>query len=728
MPSTGSWSRYGQHASLGMLTVALCSVLVCCAPEGSAYRDLSRLDGLLVADDGIYVVPDRHWRREGKFGGSFRKTASYLVLIRSDRPESLRVTCTPDESTARFHFTAKWDDDLIWQNQPSATGGVIEVEVGRAALTPGLHRLSLDRNRRDDDVVEREDGRSVFSQVDVRLSEDGTERPLRITPNSFLASYLDFGVASQTRSKLSGCLFLGPQTHTFPMVADGDTDVSLILENRSRSNARFEVSIDDKPAFAIDLEANDRAPVRFSVLSGRHVVTFVVSGAANGCFLWGAPHARQRSTESLAPVVLITLDTTRRDVVEPFGGRSGLTPNLRRLSELGTTYTNAYATSPWTLPSHASIFTGLYPSNHRAGVYDDALSESVVSLAERLRQQGYLTGGFAGGPMASSEFGLAQGFSVFQDPRSTEEPANVITDAAIEFVEDNLGTPLFLFLNYFDPHGPYDAPESFQDRLGVGALGDAILETPGWGSYVREEAGSWSRIRDGDVEPTKPGLAYLRARYEAEVAFMDDQIGRFFDHLRRRNLFDNALIVIVADHGEFLGERGLFSHSYRLDRELTAVPLVIKWPHQRGSEVVDDLVSQVDLYGAIASAVGVDVPPGDGVVFSKGRTDGLRRRELVFLEEHSSRIHQLNGRFKIADHLFGMQWLDVRDVFFPGFIECSQRRDSAWIPDLCHETWDSRLRDLPAAMQATLEIEADHIASDLDEETADKLRALGYLE
>jgi arylsulfatase A-like enzyme len=427
-------------------------------------------------------------------------------------------------------------------------------------------------------------------------------------------------------------------------------------------------------------------------------------------------------------VVLITLDTTRRDVIAPYSGRPDLTPNLARFAESATVYTDAYATSPWTLPSHASIFTGFYPSHHRAGVVDDFLSESWATLAERFRESGYLTAGFIGGHLVSSSYGMAQGFSLYMEPRKTQETADVITNGAIGFIERGLGAPLFLFLNYFDPHGPYDAPTIFRRRLGVDELGERLLETPGWAEYVRNERHSWNPIRRGEVESTADCLAYLRARYEAEVAYMDHEIGRLFTALRDHGLFDEALIVVVADHGEFLGERGLYSHSYRLDRELTAVPLMIKWPHQEAGETVDELVSQVDLYPTIAAAAGIEVPDSDGIAFGRGRTTALTGRSPLFLEEHESRIHPLDERNKIANHLFGMQWLEAREVFFPGFIECSRRSGDQWNDAACSTTWEHRMGALPPAMRSSLELENGFTGSDLDDEVEEKLRALGYLE
>lgn len=710
---------------------ALCLSIpgVGCAPNGGiAAEGFDQLNGLLIVDDGVHVVLDRGWRKEGDHGGSFRRTASLLVFIQNDHPDGLRVTYTPDETTRRFHFAASWDEQPIGDRPETGASGPLVADVPSTGLSPGLHRIRLERLKNLDEPLDREQGNNFFSRILVERVDSGVASPLRVMPNDYLARFLDFGVTSQTSTRLSGCLFYGPGSHSFELVSPSEGEFSFILQNQSRIKARFGVRIDGIPAETIEIDPRDRAPIRFPVEAGRHTVSLDVEGMPNGCFLWGAPHLASRVDREKTTVVVMTLDTTRRDAVAPFNDRLDLTPVLHRFAEQASVYTSAYAASPWTLPSHASIFTGLYPSNHRAGVFDDRLPESWLTLAERFRAAGYRTGGFIGGHMASSDFGMAQGFSFYRDPRKNEETAAVITDAAVDFIERNAESPLFLFLNYFDPHAPYSAPAEFQELVGVDDLAEPILDDPVWGAFARDEPGAWAAIANGGAAHSEAGLAYLRARYTAEVAFMDQQIGRLFAVLDAHDLYEDALIVLVSDHGEFLGERGLFSHSYRLDRELTAIPLLVKWPRQETGEVVDALISHVDLYPTIAESAGLDVPTSDGVAFGRGTSEFLGARERVYFEEHKSRFHQLPGPFKIADHLFGIQWLDAREVFFPGFIECSRRSDDDWINGECGVGWEDRVAELPPAMQATLDLQTTDSAADLDEDDIERLRALGYLQ
>ncbi len=724
MPKDRRPLRYRSRAVLSGLLFA--APFLGCSPALTDDAMVDQLNGRFVANDGVYVVADRAWRREGADGGSFRKTASFIVVVKSDAPAGLRFSLTPDPATAEMHFLARWNGHPLWEEarRPGDNGFVVEIDADR--LDPGRHHLSLDRVKGPDEPADRARGRNVFTTVEAtRLDAEG-ERPQRILDNGYLARFLDFGVTSRAPTRLSGNLFLGSQRLAVPLRGD-ESELRFTLDNATGDPARFSATIDGRSVLETEVAPLDHRAVRFEVPSGGREMVLETEGRPGGCLLWGAPHAYRAEETSRPPVLLITLDTTRRDAVAPYSSRPELTPNIAAFAGRATVYTNAYATAPWTLPSHASMFTGMYPSHHRAGVVDDVLAESWFTLAERFRAGGYRTAGFIGGHMTSSSFGVAQGFSVFRDPRGDQEPGNVLTDAAVELLETDGDLPLFLFVNYFDPHAPYSAPAFFRQRLEVPELARTVADHPEWGPYARGEPGSWSAVVNSDAADDDDGLAYLRARYDAEVAFMDAEIGRLFAALDDRGLFDDALVVLVSDHGEFMGEQGLFSHSYRLDRELTAVPLLIKWPGQRDGEVVDALVSHVDLYPAIAAAAGLDVPSSDGIGFGRGDVGRLSARERVFMEEHKSRFHQLPGPFWIADHLFGLQWLDRREVLYDGVIECEQRLGDAWVSADCARSWREGLALLSDAMRATLELDVEVSEADLDEAEAERLRALGYL-
>ena len=273
----------------------------------------------------------------------------------------------------------------------------------------------------------------------------------------------------------------------------------------------------------------------------------------------GLPRCRGRVDKP--PVVLVTLDTTRRDRLGCYGYSRPTSPHLDALAARSLVFDRAVAASSWTLPSHASIFTGKLPSSHGAN-YDpegplrlaqaiegpeewseyraSGLSPSETTLALLLREQGYRTAAVVGGPWMKRVFGLDRGFEIYDDEGIGDvngRLASEVTASALDLLERTDG-PFFLFLNYFDPHGPYEAPSPFGGSFGA--------------------------------EPAD--------RYDEEILYMDHHLGRFFDGMKRDELFEDSLILVTADHGELLGEHGRMGHGASLFEEEIRVPFLVKYP------------------------------------------------------------------------------------------------------------------------------------------------------
>jgi arylsulfatase A-like enzyme len=312
-------------------------------------------------------------------------------------------------------------------------------------------------------------------------------------------------------------------------------------------------------------------------------------------------------------ILLITLDTTRRDHLGFYGYGVPTSPNLDRLAAESLVYTNAYAVSSWTMPTHASMFTGKFPSAHGA-IYDPegplTLSEGIegnygayrarpiaekeVTLAMLLTEHGYTTGGVVAGPWMKKVFHLNRGFEHYDDDNVTAlngRPAENVTDAAIAFVDEHADEPFFLFLNYYDAHSPWvdESRKPFHDVAPV-----------------------WPR----NVDPTKLGQAEQNAIvYDAEVRYMDKHIGRLLDHLRTEGLFDGTWIFVLSDHGELigdpvLGDVGLWGHGDSLTQPEIHIPFLVKEPGPGGRTGKDEsFVQQVDLLPTIVQRLGIPLPP-----------------------------------------------------------------------------------------------------------------------
>jgi arylsulfatase A-like enzyme len=282
-----------------------------------------------------------------------------------------------------------------------------------------------------------------------------------------------------------------------------------------------------------------------------------------------APHDRAAIQR---PIVVIAVDTLRADHLGTYGYSRDTSPRLDNLVQEGVVYEHAFATASWTLPSMTSLLTGRWPREHgagyarpRAGARNfSKLRDDVSTLAESLREAGYATGAVANVGFMSPRFGFGRGFESYDWVPSTDEEnrrAGASVDRALEWIDAHAEQPFFFLLHLFDPHRHYDAPtpfrgkftDSFRDRYG------ATLDT--LESRLQAE-------RDSDLE-------FHIAAYDEEIAYTDDQIGRFVDALRERGIWDDALVVLTADHGESLHDHDTRGHGGTLYNELIRVPFIV---------------------------------------------------------------------------------------------------------------------------------------------------------
>jgi arylsulfatase A-like enzyme len=304
-------------------------------------------------------------------------------------------------------------------------------------------------------------------------------------------------------------------------------------------------------------------------------------------------------------LVLISLDTTRRDHGSVYGYGRETTPTLERLAEEGVLFALAYAPAPTTGPSHATLFTSLYPITHRVVKNGRVLQPAHTTLAEQLRARGYTTAGVVSSYVLDARFGWDQGFEVFDDDFAREtattmvpseggvevfdRTADATTQRAVAWLEAerDRSRPFFLFVHYMDPHTPWVAPQEFV-----------------------------SRFRTPDLPAD--GVSGLIARYDAELAFTDHQLGELLAALERLGLGEDTLVAVTADHGEGLMQHGELHHGTQLYEEQMRVPLVLRFPRRLPAGlVIDGPVSLIDLPPTLLELLGV--PPSAGEVM-QGRS------------------------------------------------------------------------------------------------------------
>ncbi|HXT22149.1 MAG TPA: sulfatase [Thermoanaerobaculia bacterium] len=301
-------------------------------------------------------------------------------------------------------------------------------------------------------------------------------------------------------------------------------------------------------------------------LAGRALV--LAAGVATLALVAGCGGCRRAEVGHRGPIVLITLDALRADAVGAFGGPSRLTPALDALAREATWAGTAVAPSSWTVPSMASLFTGLQPWRNQNWHGDAAmLRPELVTIPEALQAQGFATAGFYSNVWLRPPFGYGAGFDElrhFREGKRAEATlAKLGTPAA-----GKAGKPQFVWAHILPPHAPYVRRDALLDRLPQPAP-----------SLPR-------RVSVVDLEPWFDPAVLLaeeqadtfRAAYQLNVAFADQQLGRLLAALRRSGKWDETLLVVTSDHGEEFKECGQIEHGGNLCRALIEVPLLVKLP------------------------------------------------------------------------------------------------------------------------------------------------------
>jgi arylsulfatase A-like enzyme len=273
-------------------------------------------------------------------------------------------------------------------------------------------------------------------------------------------------------------------------------------------------------------------------------------------------------------IVLIVVDTLRADHLGAYGYGRDTSPRIDRFARQGTLFENAWSAAPWTLPSVMSIMTSRYPSNHRVENDGLKLSARIVPVAEALQNEGFTTGAFVSHVYVAGPFGFARGFGTFEDfgvsrpgyrlEAGLEPTADRVTDAALSWIGRQGRAPVFLFVHYFDPHWPYAPPNEYRERF-----------PSAYGGPLDAAYDSISKFQDQRVPIPEDYRRFLVDRYDGEIRFVDDQIGRLMDGILASGRGARAWILLTADHGEEFKDHGSMGHGRWLYEESIRVPLVI---------------------------------------------------------------------------------------------------------------------------------------------------------
>ena len=483
-------------------------------------------------------------------------------------------------------------------------------------------------------------------------------------------------------------------------------------------------------------------------------------------------------------VLFVVLDTVRKDHLTVYGHDRPTTPRLDEFAEEARVFEEAVAPAPWTLPVHASLFTGLYPSEHGA-TQENPYLEGATTLAESLSTAGYQTscyssnawitpythitdgfdaqdnffkampGQFLSGPLAriwkamndhERLRGLADGVVAMGtrindrlaagNDEDSKTPA--VVDQTMEFIDDADGS-FFSFINLMDAHLPYHPPDEFVEEFAPGVDSEDVCQNS-------------KAYNCGACDINEEEWEDIRGLYDAEIRHMDEQVGRLFDWLRKTGRWEETMVIVAADHGELHGEHDLYGHEFNIYDPLVNVPLMVKHPDiDAGRD--DQLVELVDLYHTMLDATGVE---GQGQSLDPRRSlldanyRDIDRGEYAFVEYHRPVVE-----LRQLESLASDAGIDLdENSHFHSRMRAGRTPDAKYIrneriPDEAYRLDEDRretanLSDTDdeaiAAVEAALaefeegvggewdDVGAENPLADMDETAKDRLRDLGYVE
>ncbi|MDA8018989.1 MAG: sulfatase-like hydrolase/transferase [Thermoanaerobaculia bacterium] len=404
-------------------------------------------------------------------------------------------------------------------------------------------------------------------------------------------------------------------------------------------------------------------------------------------------------------LVVVTFDTTRADRFGCYGRENAGTPNVDALAAQGFLFEHAVSAAPITMPAHATIFTGRYPVAH--GVRDNGLfrlPDGETTLAERLRDRGYATSAAVGSFPLTREFGIDQGFDVFDDHitinvedmwgRRTEPKRGVyfdertsaqVNDAILPWLRDNADRPFFAWLHYWDPHQPLIPPPPFNQL-------------------------------------------YLHDLYQGEIAFADHNLGAVLRVLEEEGVYDRTLVVVVADHGEGLGEHQEESHSMLAYDTTLRVPMILRVPGLEGGHRLSNRVGTVDLLPTLMDLLDLEFDPevqGRSLAgWIRSPSETLAARMPHYAETLSPRLSHGWGELRA---LYEGSWKYIHGPR-PELYDLASDPDE--LTNVIDEHSDEVVllrRRLEAFLATRSSDTSSHAVQETDPETYQRLAALGYI-
>ncbi len=423
-------------------------------------------------------------------------------------------------------------------------------------------------------------------------------------------------------------------------------------------------------------------------------------------------------------VLLITLDTTRADYISPLGADPGITPHLQALADRSSLFTQATCETNLTNPSHLTIMTGLRAIEHGVVSNEVPAPESMDTLVQALRRAGYRTAGFP----AVTHVGPGMRWRGFDDlhPVGSVIRARTNTDRAIAWLRDHDGGAFFLWVHYFDPHAIYEPPADVATAFyqGVREAGDGppIASST---FFDRSFAGPHLRTWLGDTRDPE----YPRAMYAAEIHYTDREVGRLLADLEAKGYRDNTVVVVVADHGESLGEHEIYYDHIGIYEPQLRIPLIIHAPGFAATRSGAP-VSTLDVAPTVSELTGTRLRHQ---VSGLSLVPLMRGEASAAVTDRSSMVYQHadNDAAAVRQGPWKLIWpINPAHEVLPGEPELYHLDDDPGELVNLAAAEPERLRDLARSLRPWIDLgvaepaEATH----LDDAAREQLKALGYLQ
>jgi arylsulfatase A-like enzyme len=431
-----------------------------------------------------------------------------------------------------------------------------------------------------------------------------------------------------------------PETVRFPVTLPSRPRLDLSVGTPQDDPVTFRISVrqgdKDTPVMATTVTTPhrwERREIDLAPFAGQSVsLALSVSAEKPGTLaFWGAPVVRQRVAPDAAAggppqgVILVQLDTLRKDHLDVYGYERPTAPVLRGLAGEGALFQNAISQTSWTKAETPSILTSLYPTTH--GVYriPDRLPASATTIGEAYRQAGYATLSYSSAVFTGQFTNLHQGFEELHEAESTAgragprgaKTAREYVDRLVEWLGDHRDVPFFVYLHFFDPHPPYE-PNRPYDTWWADPKGreeylreqEALKKVAGDVFLLQRGMGTREELIKAGVDP-EAYLRYSKDWYDGSIRGMDTEIGRLVERLRELGLGDRTVLAFYADHGEEFHEHGRMWHGQSIYGELIRVPLILWGPGQIAKGLtIDEPVELVDVMPTLLDLSGISPAAG----------------------------------------------------------------------------------------------------------------------